>query len=70
MICCITSITPFVNQATTTIPYSGDKPTLMVSYLIEGVWQALGVVTNQVLTDTEVVIDHGGLSTGIIKVVQ
>lgn len=70
MTCCIVTIMPFVNQAATTIPYSGNKPTVTVSYLINGVWQALGVATVQQIDNTEVRIDHGGIGTGVIKFVQ
>lgn len=70
MICCTPTIIPFVNQSSSIIPYSGNKPTVSVSYLIDGVWQALGVVSPQYLSNTQVRIEHGGSSTGIIKLVQ
>lgn len=70
MTCCNIQIIPFVAQASSTIPYTGDKPTVTVSYLVDGAWQALGYVTNQTLSNTEIVIDHGGPMTGVIKVVQ
>lgn len=70
MTCCITTITPFVNVASTTIPYSGNKPTVTVSYLIGGVWQTLGVASQIKYGASDVTVDHGGLSTGVIKFVQ
>lgn len=68
--CCETTIIPFVNQSSTTVPYSGDKPTVTVSYLIGGVWQALGVMTSIVYGLASVTVDHGGVNTGVIKMVQ
>lgn len=70
MTCCNVITKPFVNEATTIIPYSGNKPTVTVSYLIGGVWQALGVMTQAVFTPTSIFIDHGGPSTGVVKIVQ
>lgn len=70
MICCDIQIIPFVAAASSTIPYTGDRPTVTVSYFVDGVWQALGYVTNQTLTDTDIIIDHGGPMTGVIKIVQ
>jgi hypothetical protein len=67
--CCDPILTPFVNEATTTIPYTGTKPTVSVSYLIDGVWQAF-VASVITLLSGSVVVDHGGLSTGVIKIVQ
>lgn len=75
--CCIITLTPFVNAVSTTVPYSGNKPTVTVSYLISGVWQALGVVTSIIFGAASVTIDHGGSfaddvsgATGVIKMVQ
>lgn len=68
--CCIVTLTPFVNASLTVIAYSGNKPTVTVSYLIDGVWQALGVVTQIIFGAASVTVDHGGLNTGVIKFVQ
>ena len=69
--CCNTIEQTFVNATSTTIPYTGNKPTVTVAYLIDGVWQAAGVATPITITDSEVVVDHGGInSTGVIKLVQ
>lgn len=71
MSCCIVTITPFVNQSSTVVVYSGNKPTVTVSYLIDGVWQALGVMTQIIFGLANVTVDHGGSGqTGIIKFVQ
>lgn len=75
--CCIITLTPFVNQVTTTVPYSGNKPTVTVSYLIGGVWQAIGVATVVTFGVASVTVDHGASGaddvsgqTGVIKFVQ
>jgi hypothetical protein len=70
MPCCTVTIIPFVNQTETTIPYTGAKPTVSVSYLVDGVWQALGYVTAQVLDSLNVYIKHGGPSTGVVRLTQ
>lgn len=77
MTCCTVTITPFVNAISTTIPYSGNKPTVTVSYRIAGVWMALGVATSIIFGAASVTIDHGGSgaddvsgSTGVVKMVQ
>lgn len=67
--CCIITLTPFVNESSTTIAYSGNQPTVTVSYLIEGVWQVFVASVVKLLSGS-VVVDHGGLSTGIIRFVQ
>lgn len=69
MTCCTITITPFVSEAITTIPYTGERPTVTVSYLIEGVWQVfVGSVVK--LLPGSVVVDHGGLSTGVVKLID
>ena len=70
MTCCTTTIKPFVNESATTIPFVGPKPTITVSYLVDGVWNALGVSPVINLSGTSVTVDHGGISTGVIKMVQ
>ena len=70
MTCCTQILQPFTNESTTTVPYSGDKPTVSVSYFIDGVWQAMGVMTNWILTATGITVDHGGPATGIVKLIQ
>lgn len=77
MSCCVVTIIPFVNQTTTTVPYSGDKPTVSVSYFIDGVWQAIGAETAIIYGPTSVIVDHGASGaddvsgqTGVIKMVQ
>lgn len=67
--CCTVTLTPFINQASSIVAYSGDRPTVSVSYLIDGVWQVFVASTAKLLANS-VEVDHGGLSTGIIKFVQ
>lgn len=67
MTCCPENTIPFVNQATSTIPFTGDKPLVTVSYFIDGVWRALGVMTQIRFVGSNIEIDHGGAATGIIK---
>lgn len=69
MTCCNVILEPFVNQSTTTIPYSGTRPTVSVSYFIDGVWQVF-VASVVTLFAGSIVVDHGGLSTGVVRVVQ
>lgn len=72
--CCDIILTTFTNQTLSIIPYSGDRPTVSVAYLIDGIWQAMGVATNikfkNTITGTKVVVDHGGIASGVIKLVQ
>jgi hypothetical protein len=77
MECCVNTLIPFVNAISTTVPYSGNKPTVTVSYLIGGVWQALGVVSQIIFGVASVTVDHGVTgaddvhgATGVIKFVQ
>lgn len=70
MSCCTINITPFVNQPSTTVPYSGNKPTVSVYYNIDGVWQAAGVATPITYGAASVTVNHGGDATGIVKLIQ
>lgn len=69
MTCCPTIIQTFANESTTTVPFTGAKPTVTVSYLVDGVWIAIGVATNIKISDTQVVVDHGGPATGLVKLI-
>lgn len=79
MTCCQVTYKPFANQSITTLPWAGNRPTVTVSYLIDGVWMAMGVQTVITFvggvgptstTDPAVVINHGGPATGVVKMVQ
>lgn len=70
MACCELNTTNFVNVATTTIPYAGefgDKPLVQVIYYDGTSWVFMGIFTNIKIEPTQIVIDHGGLATGIVK---
>lgn len=71
MICCDVNIIPFISQASTTIPYTGSRPTVSVIYLqADGTYLQAGVMTQINIIGTDVVVDHGGLASGFIKVMQ
>lgn len=77
--CCTITTQPFVNQSTTMVGWTGNRPTVTVTYFIDGVWTAIGVVPvirivgDGVIpgpVDSAVIVDHGGPSTGVVKLVQ
>lgn len=71
MSCCTQNITPFASQATTTIPYTGTRPTVSIIYLqSDGSFLQAGVFTSINFTATDVEIDHGGLASGYVKLLQ
>lgn len=73
MSCCPESITTFAGVSSTTVPYNGEygaNPKVTVVYLQDGVWVASGIMTHVSMIGTpvtQVKVDHGGVSTGIIK---
>lgn len=71
MSCCTVILQNFSNEVSTTIPYVGVRPTVSVSYLVDGVWYAMGVATVVQITPTNVIVTHGGVpNLGVIKIVQ
>lgn len=70
MSCCNVILTPFSGATSTVVPYVGDRPTVSVSYLVDGVWYATGVATVVQINATNVTVTHGGSSTGVVKLVQ
>lgn len=68
MACCDAIYRTFVNEAVTTIPFSGAVPTTTVMYLIEGEW-TLGVAQVVKILGGNVIVDHGGVMTGIVKII-
>lgn len=70
MICCTITIVPFVNQGSTTVPYTGNKPTVSAYYNIDGIWQDAGVATLIEYGANSVTVHHGGPNTGAIKLIQ
>lgn len=79
MICCPPTIVPFSNAAITSFPYTvelqskyGTEPRIEVFYYDAGTEtfiQNNGMPGSQVKDDgVNVVIDHGGVQTGIVKI--
>jgi len=70
-VCCNVTIQPFAVESVTTVPYTGTKPTVSVIYLQpDGTFLQAGVFTQINLSTTDVVITHGGLASGIVKLIQ
>jgi hypothetical protein len=78
MSCCSPTIVPFFNAATSTIDYGpslqlqfGQAPNVSVSYWDGTQFVAAGITT-QIKFDTfpvtQIIVDHGGPATGIIKI--
>lgn len=68
--CCDQNMTNFVNQSVTTIAYGGeygDHPLVEVVYFIGGQWIQSGVFTNIKIEPGQIVVDHGGPASGVIK---
>ena len=68
MTCCSPTYQNFVNETVTTVPYTGAQPIVSVGYLQDdNTMQFEGIFNNIIFTATEVIIDHGGASTGVVK---
>lgn len=71
MNCCNFTIQPFAAEAITTVPYTGVKPTVSVAYLQpDNTLLFNGVMTQINITTTDVIIDHGGIASGIVKLIN
>ena len=71
MSCCTPTVQPFANELITTVPYIGVRPTVDVLYLKEdGTLIQSGIMTQIQITPTAVIVNHGGASTGIVKLLQ
>ena len=73
MNCCTTTTQTFANEAVTVVPYTGTRPTIEVAYLNPDntfTLGGMGIMTNIIFTATEFTIDHGGISSGIIKLLK
>jgi hypothetical protein len=70
--CCNQTIVPFFNVPTSTIPYTGNTPTVTVGYLqTDGTLLFNGIMTQINIAGGVVSIDHGGgLQSGIIKLLN
>lgn len=70
MTCCPLNTTTFVNESITTVPYNGEygeHPLVEVVYLVDDVWIQQGVFTQKKIEAGQIVVDHGGNATGVIK---
>lgn len=73
MTCCTTTTIPFVNEAVTTVPYTGTRPSIEVAYLNPDNTYTLGgagIFSQITFNATNFVIDHGGVSSGIVKLLK
>lgn len=71
MICCTPTITNFILETVTTVPYTGNRPIVTVLYLQpDNTFQEAGILTLIQITATDVIIDHGGVATGLVKLLQ
>lgn len=81
MSCCPSNIVPFFDEAVTVVPYSdsmkaafGPEPHVSVFYKdpVTGIWYTIsGIMGTEVKYDeslSEILIDHGGVLTGFIKI--
>lgn len=74
MPCCAPTIQSFVNALQTIIPYSlelqalyGSTPNVQAIYINEaGQYQSAGFGVSMTISEGNITVDHGGLSTGLI----
>lgn len=70
MTCCPLNTISFVNETVTTIPYSGEygvHPLIEVVYFEGSQWIQQGISTQIRIEPGQIVVDHGGAASGIIK---
>lgn len=71
MTCCNPLVSYFFNESITTVPYTGVKPIVQVLYKQpDNTYLAAGIFTQIEITATDIIIDHGGSETGIVKILQ
>jgi hypothetical protein len=71
MLCCNPVITPFIEEAVTTVVYTGSKPVIEVAYLqSDGSLLVSGIFTSITDNNGSYTIDHGAPATGIIKLLM
>lgn len=77
MSCCVPTIFDFVNEASTTVPFTpsmkeqyGSHPKVQVAYLDTetGEYVLSGFFTRVAFTGSTVVIEHGGIQSGVITI--
>lgn len=73
MTCCTTTTQTFTSESVTTVNYTGTRPTIEVAYLnLDGTFTlgGMGIMTNIIFGPTSFTIDHGGVASGIIKLLK
>lgn len=71
MPCCDVTTVIFVNQSITTIPWTTtDKPVVQVAYQQTDGTYNFSFFVNIKRTPTEIIIDHGGPATGVVKILN
>lgn len=74
MTCCTTTTIPFANETSTTVNYTGTRPTIEVAYLnpdgVSYTLGSMGISTLVTFTGNSFTIDHGGLASGLIKLLK
>lgn len=73
MSCCEIQRIPFTEEAVTVIQYTGVRPSIEVAYLNpDGTFTlgSMGINTHVTFSNTEITIDHGGVSSGIVKLTK
>lgn len=69
-LCCAVTEQEFTNEVITTVPFTGDEPTVSVYYRqTDGTYRE-DILTQVVLNGASVVINHGGPATGVVKITQ
>jgi hypothetical protein len=69
-LCCTITTQEFTNEVTTTVPYTGDEPTVNVYYVQPDGSYREDFMVQKVLGASSVVISHGGPATGFVKLTQ
>ena len=71
MICCSPTIHAFAGDLVSTVPYTGNRPIVEVLYLMpDSTLQQAGIFTHIEITATDVIVTHGGVSSGLVKLLQ
>lgn len=73
MTCCTTSNVTFLNEAITVVPYSGQRPTIEVAYLQNDgtfILGGAGIFNQIAFGASSFTIDHGAVSSGVIKLLK
>lgn len=73
MSCCEVQRHVFTGEGVTVIPYTGVRPTIEVAYLNEDgsfTLGSMGVSTFVTFDANNITIDHGGISSGVVKLTK